>query len=325
MNHLYRELAPISAAAWQEIEQEAKRTLKTTCAARKLVDFDGPKGWEASAVSTGRSKPIDPPSHAKLHARLRRVLPLVELRVPFELQRDELDAVDRGAKDMDTDPVIEAARAIAIAEDHAVFHGYKAAGIEGICEGAADAAIPLGDDYAAYPALVTTALNRLRDAGVGWTDRGDGRRLPGPGTCAAADRWPAGVGAGRGRRRGAVNARQGLRADGRAGLLHRLSRSRCGTCAAVHRGELHVLADLPTGGRAAGISHRGPGVTIETEAAVTVTVVATRRNRSCIIESGFCPTGQRRAARQRARQARHGVRHGVGVIALRAETTAQSQ
>ena len=25
MNHLYRELAPISAAAWQEIEKEAKR------------------------------------------------------------------------------------------------------------------------------------------------------------------------------------------------------------------------------------------------------------------------------------------------------------
>lgn len=167
MNHLYRELAPISAAAWQEIEKEAKRTLKTTCAARKLVDFVGPKGWQASAVSIGRSRPIDPPSHAKLHARLRRVLPLVELRVPFELLRDELDAVDRGAKDMDTDPVIEAARAIAIAEDHAVFHGYKAAGIEGICEGAADAAVALGDDYAAFPALVTTALNRLRDAGVG--------------------------------------------------------------------------------------------------------------------------------------------------------------
>ena len=74
MNHLYRELAPISAAAWQEIEHQAKRTLKTTCAARKPVDFIGPKGWQASAVSIGRSRPIHPPSHAKLHARLRRAL-----------------------------------------------------------------------------------------------------------------------------------------------------------------------------------------------------------------------------------------------------------
>ncbi len=44
MNHLYRELAPISDAAWQEIEKEATRTLKTTLAARKLVDFVGPQG-----------------------------------------------------------------------------------------------------------------------------------------------------------------------------------------------------------------------------------------------------------------------------------------
>lgn len=167
MNHLYRELAPVSAAAWQEIEKEAKRTLKTTCAARKLVDFVGPEGCESSAVGKGRSKPIETPFAGGIQARLRHVLPLVELRVPFELQRSELAAVDRGAKDMNTDPIIDAARAIAIAEDRAVFHGYKAAGIEGICEGAAGASIEIGDDFASYPALVTRALNKLRDEGVG--------------------------------------------------------------------------------------------------------------------------------------------------------------
>lgn len=167
MNHLYRELAPVSEAAWQEIEKEARRTLKTTCAARKLVDFVGPQGWEASAVSRGRSKSVDASSLGNLEARVRQVLPLIELCVPFELLRSELDAVDRGAKDMDTDAVIQAARAIAIAEDRAVFHGYKVAGIQGICEGAAAAAVHIGDDFSDYPALVTTALNRLRDAGVG--------------------------------------------------------------------------------------------------------------------------------------------------------------
>ena len=166
MNHLYRELAPVSSGAWEEIEKEAKRTLKTTCAARKLVDFVGPQGWEVSAVSRGRIRSIEPPGGG-VQAQLRKVLPLVELRVPFELLRDEIDAVDRGAKDFDTDPVIEAARAIAIAEDRAVFHGYSAAGIEGICEGGAKAAVELNDDYATFPASVTTALNRLRDAGVG--------------------------------------------------------------------------------------------------------------------------------------------------------------
>lgn len=165
MNHLYRELAPVPAAAWQEIEKEATRTLKTTLAARKLVDFAGPLGWQASAVGKGRSRAVEPSPNTRVRARLREVLPMVELRVEFELSRDELDAIDRGAKDFDTDPVIEAARAIAIAEDRAVFHGYPAAGIRGMCQESAP--IEISSTPLDYPALVTTALTRLREAGVG--------------------------------------------------------------------------------------------------------------------------------------------------------------
>ena len=94
------------------------------------------------------------------------MLPLVELRVPFAIARSELDAVDRGAKDLDTNPAIAAARAIAIAEDRAIFHGYSAAGIHGICEGIDEPAIKLGGDVENYPVLIATALNRLRDRGV---------------------------------------------------------------------------------------------------------------------------------------------------------------
>lgn len=167
MNHLLRELAPISTAGWQEIEKEAARTLKTTLAARRLVDFVGPKGWGASAVGLGRSESITPPTeNGGVRARLRKVLPLVELRVPFELNLADLDDVERGAKDPDTDPVIAAARAIAIAEDRAVFHGFAAAGIRGICEAQASEGVAIGDDYERFPSVVATALNRLRDQGV---------------------------------------------------------------------------------------------------------------------------------------------------------------
>jgi uncharacterized linocin/CFP29 family protein len=165
MNHLFRELAPISTAGWQEIDKEAQRTLKTTLAARKLVDFVGPLGWQAAAIGTGHSRRIEPLSRMRVETRLREVLPLIELRVPFELRRSELDAVDRGAKDLDTDPVIQAAREIAIAEDRAIFHGYPAAGVRGICQ-EGGAAVTLSEDYENYPVLVATALNRLRDAGV---------------------------------------------------------------------------------------------------------------------------------------------------------------
>lgn len=165
MNHLLRELAPISAAAWAEIESEATRTLKRTLAARRLVDFVGPKGWEAAAVGTGRSDAIAP-SSSVVQVRRREVLPLVELRVPFTLSRRELDAIDRGARDPDTAPVTEAARTIAIAEDRAVFHGLAEAGIKGICSTQSSAAVPLQQDAATWPGRIATGLNRLRDAGV---------------------------------------------------------------------------------------------------------------------------------------------------------------
>src|ERR1700726_2777428 len=101
MDDLFRDLAPITAPAWQEIEREAKRTLKTMLAARRIVDFVGPQGFATSAVPTGRTAPIAAPTNGTVEARLRQSQPLVEFRVPFELARSEIEAVDRGAKDPD--------------------------------------------------------------------------------------------------------------------------------------------------------------------------------------------------------------------------------
>jgi uncharacterized linocin/CFP29 family protein len=166
MDHLFRDLAPVSAAGWAKIESDATQTLKTMLAGRKLVDFKGPQGWQASSVGTGRSDVIASAPPSDVQVRLRHVLPLVELRVPFEMRRSELDALDRGARDLDTDPVIAAARKIAIAEDRAIFHGYSAAGIRGMCDTRSEPALNLGGKLENYPVLIAAALNRLRDRGV---------------------------------------------------------------------------------------------------------------------------------------------------------------
>ena len=166
MSHLHRHLAPISAEAWGQIDEEAKRTLKTTLAARKLVDFDGPKGWATAAVSTGRAKTLSAPPRKGVAAAARQVLPITELRAVFELSRDELDAVDRGSENPDLDPVTEAAREIALAEDGAIFHGYAAGGITGICEEAPGGPIAITRNYEDYPTAVANAITRLRNAGV---------------------------------------------------------------------------------------------------------------------------------------------------------------
>ena len=130
MNNLHRELAPISDAAWAQIEEEASRTLKRYLAARRVVDVEGPQGPTLSAVGTGHLSNIEAPAEGIL-ARQRIVKPLVELRVPFELDRQQIDDVERGSNDSDWQPVKDAAKRIAFAEDRAVFEGYTAGGIEG--------------------------------------------------------------------------------------------------------------------------------------------------------------------------------------------------
>lgn len=116
-------------------------------AARKLVDFIGPLGWQASAVKLGRAERLASAPEPGAEARLRQVLPLVELRVPFELSREELEAIGRGARDADLEPVRVAARTAAIAEDRAVFHGYPQANIRGIAEAATHGKCSLSSDY----------------------------------------------------------------------------------------------------------------------------------------------------------------------------------
>jgi uncharacterized linocin/CFP29 family protein len=166
-NHLFRDRAPVTEAGWAEIEKEAKRTLRALLAARRVVDFKGPLGWGTSDIELGRADPISsPPRAADVQARLRRIQPLVELRIPFDVSRAELDAIDRGARDPDLDVVTAAARAIAIAEDRAIFHGYAAAQITGICQARAKSAVPLGTKHADYPGAIETALTKLRDEGV---------------------------------------------------------------------------------------------------------------------------------------------------------------
>jgi uncharacterized linocin/CFP29 family protein len=129
------------------------------------VDFTGPLGWEASSVNTGRARRLAEPA-ACVEARLRGVQPLVELRVPFELDREQLEAVGRGEKDPNLDPVRQAARNAGLAEDRAVFQGYAAAGIEGLMQAGKEAPLKLTDDYTAYPSVVADAVSRLRTSGV---------------------------------------------------------------------------------------------------------------------------------------------------------------
>jgi uncharacterized linocin/CFP29 family protein len=165
MNNLHRELAPVSGAAWSQIEQEATRTIKRHLAGRRVVDVHGPAGNAASAVGTGHLAEIEAVQDGVI-ARQRQVMAFVELRAPFSVDRAAIDDVERGAEDSDWQPVKDASRLIAFAEDRAIFEGYPAAGITGVRNESSNPPMTLPADVREYPAAVAEALRHLREAGV---------------------------------------------------------------------------------------------------------------------------------------------------------------
>ena len=165
MNNLHRELAPISDAAWADLEDEARRTFTAHVAGRRAVDVLGPDGLTLSAIGTGHVHTVDS-AQPGVQARRREVAAVVEFRVPFVVQRAAIDDVERGAKDADWQPVKDAAKQLATAEDRAIVDGFAAADIDGIRAASSNAAVALPADPREYPTAIAKGLSALRLAGV---------------------------------------------------------------------------------------------------------------------------------------------------------------
>ena len=164
---LRRAMAPIADGAWQEIERQGTRVLGGNLSGRKVVDFLGPLGLECAAVNLGN---LDTGSGEALDGvawGLRKVLPLVELRVPFSLGIWELDDVARGAKNPDLGALTAAARKAARFEETAIYHGFGLAGIQGLLSGSPHAPVPLGPDRSSLVESVESGLLALQEAEIG--------------------------------------------------------------------------------------------------------------------------------------------------------------
>lgn len=161
-----RSMAPLTAAAWAEVDETAMQVLSQHLTARNLVDFDGPHGSACAAVNLGKIEISKADAPAGVSWGLRQVQPLIEAREPLTLDQLELDNISRGSADPDLGALEEAAEKFALFEETVIYQGFKAGKIEGLLPASAHKSISLPGKADGYPAVVADAVRAVESAGV---------------------------------------------------------------------------------------------------------------------------------------------------------------
>src|SRR5438552_10349580 len=117
MEWLRRSAAPLSEKVWKEIDSMAGSMFKQTVVARRIVDFDGPRGWNHVATQLGTFKPANvPQASGKVRFSVPDVMLLTELRADFEIPWADIDIYERVGPTLESKSIEEAAHYTALAE-----------------------------------------------------------------------------------------------------------------------------------------------------------------------------------------------------------------
>jgi uncharacterized linocin/CFP29 family protein len=121
---LRRDAAPFSSKVWQTIDETAAAMAKQTYVARRIADFDGPRGWNHVAAELGTFKPASTPhSTNAVRFSVPDVMLLTEIRADFSIPWATLDIFERVGPTLESETVEEAARQTALGEDRLAFLG----------------------------------------------------------------------------------------------------------------------------------------------------------------------------------------------------------
>ena len=131
MDFLKRDIAPLTAKIWEELDERAKEILKSNLKLRKIVDVEGPFGWQYSSYNLGTNELVES-SADSLGWGLRKSLPLIEVRNPFTLKLWTLDDIERGNIAPNLEPLETAAKEIAKFENNIILRGLEKANITGL-------------------------------------------------------------------------------------------------------------------------------------------------------------------------------------------------
>lgn len=166
MDLLKRDIAPITDKGWKELEEQTKHVLDNSLTARKFADVEGPMGIAFAGVSTGRFKTPREDWEKGMNFGVREVLPMVEIRKPFEVDLWEIDNIERGAKDVNLDSLEKAAKAIANFEENIIYKGLPNSGIKGLAKSSQYRAENLPENPENILGFVGKQMNRLRNNAV---------------------------------------------------------------------------------------------------------------------------------------------------------------
>ncbi|MBN1557877.1 MAG: bacteriocin family protein [Lentisphaerae bacterium] len=164
---LKRSLAPITDAAWSEIDAQAAQILKGNLSARAVVDVDGPHGWAHAAVNLGAIEAGNGQPVKGVNWGRRQVLPLVEIRAPFDLDVADLDTLARGGKTPELAPVVKAAQQAALCEEQTVYKGFSEACMLGILEATENKPVRLPKEANGFAQAIEDAVHAIQANGIG--------------------------------------------------------------------------------------------------------------------------------------------------------------
>src|SRR5262245_48091009 len=124
MEWLRRGAAPFSEKVWKEIDEIAGSMFKQTIVARRVVDFDGPRGWNHVATQLGTFKSVETPQATEtVRVSIPDVILLTELRADFSIPWADIEIFERVGPTLESKSIEDAARQMALAEDAFLFYG----------------------------------------------------------------------------------------------------------------------------------------------------------------------------------------------------------
>jgi uncharacterized linocin/CFP29 family protein len=122
MDHLRRGAAPMSDRVWKALDEAIAQAARHVLSGRRVATFDGPKGWDHTAVRLGTMTPCRSREGAAVVC-VPEVVLLHEIRADFSVPWTAIEVFDRGAPALETKPAELAAREVALAEDRVVLYG----------------------------------------------------------------------------------------------------------------------------------------------------------------------------------------------------------